>query len=175
MWKTLASKIVFQNPWIKLFSDDIEFQNGHKGTYAYLSRHDGAHAIVLTPDNQFILLKQFRYPIHAFEWSMPGGKIDEGESPEDSVKREVQEELGISLNRLEKIGEWYALSSLNTEKLYIYVGWSDQTPQSAGLSDESISDVKIVSKEEVISLIDSGEITDPTMIATLEIILRKYL
>ena len=120
MWKTLASKIVFQNPWIKVYSDDIEFEDGTKGIYAYLSRHHGSHAIVLTPDNKIILLKQFRYPIHAFEWSMPGGKIDESESPEDAAKREVQEELGVSLNHLEKVGEWFALSSLNTEKLFVY-------------------------------------------------------
>lgn len=175
MWKTLASKIVFQNPWIKVYSDEIEFENGNKGIYAYLSRHNGAHAILLTPDSKFILLKQFRYPIHAYEWSMPGGKIDQGESPQIAVKREIQEELGVSVSRIEQLGEWFALSSLNTEKLFIYVAWSDQPPQIAGLQDESISEVEIVTKVQVLAMIDNGEITDPTMIAAIELVARKYL
>ena len=56
-----------------------------------------------------------------------------------------------------------------------YVGWTNQEPKTGGLHDESISEVKIATKDEVLAMIDAGEITDPTIIAALEIIIRKYL
>lgn len=39
------------------------------------------------------------------QWELPGGKIDEGENPESTAKRELIEELGIKVNILRKLGE----------------------------------------------------------------------
>lgn len=37
-------------------------------------------------------------------WSVPSGHIQEGETPEQAIRREAQEEAGITLNRVEPIG-----------------------------------------------------------------------
>jgi 8-oxo-dGTP diphosphatase len=37
-------------------------------------------------------------------WRIPGGGIEEGESPEDAVKREVMEETGLRVDYVEKVG-----------------------------------------------------------------------
>jgi len=175
MWKTIKSQIIFQNKWIKLFSDDIEFDNGKPGVYAYLHRHDGAHAIIVTPDKKIVLFKQYRYPTRTFEWSIPGGKIDEGETPETAAIREIKEELGIGVKTIKFIGTWVAQSSLNTEKLNIFVAWSSDTPQKAGLNDESISEIITVDANQALIMIDDGLINDPTISSAIQIVIRKYL
>jgi 8-oxo-dGTP pyrophosphatase MutT (NUDIX family) len=52
-----------------------------------------ARAIVLDPA-QRILLVHFRFPAQSF-WATPGGGIDEGETPEQAVARELDEEAGL--------------------------------------------------------------------------------
>jgi 8-oxo-dGTP pyrophosphatase MutT (NUDIX family) len=52
-----------------------------------------ARAIVLDPA-QRILLVHFRFPAESF-WATPGGGIDEGETPEQAVARELDEEAGL--------------------------------------------------------------------------------
>ncbi len=41
---------------------------------------------------------------HAGQWAFPGGRMDEGESPEDTALRELSEEVGLSLNKNALIG-----------------------------------------------------------------------
>jgi ADP-ribose pyrophosphatase len=175
MWKTLKSTPVFKNQWVEVINDEIAFADGSPGVYSYMKRHDGAEAVVLTTDNKIILLKQFRYPMHKYDWSIPGGKIDEGESPEAAAKREVEEEVGVTIDRLEKIGVWDAQSSANTERIHIFVGWSKDKPQSLGMNNESVKEIRAVSAEEALKMIDQNEITDPITSAALQSVIRRYL
>ena len=66
-------------------------------------RRAAAVGLVLLADEQgeacFLLTR--RVPTlraHGGQWALPGGRIDEGESAEDAVRREMEEEVGLSLD-----------------------------------------------------------------------------
>jgi 8-oxo-dGTP diphosphatase len=69
-----------------------------------------AIGIVFTDDQQHVLLiKRCDVPV----WVFPGGGIEEGESPEEAVVREVKEETGLSVAVSRKIGEYTPLNCLS--------------------------------------------------------------
>lgn len=62
-----------------------------------------AGCIIKDSEGKILLLH--RNTVNRNQWEIPGGKIDEGENPEQTAKREVKEELGIDVQIINKNGE----------------------------------------------------------------------
>jgi mutator protein MutT len=67
--------------------------NEHTPIYPNLSHDDGASIAVLS-QNKVLLVRRMRAPSVGM-WSLPGGKIEGGESPREAARRELKEETGI--------------------------------------------------------------------------------
>jgi 8-oxo-dGTP diphosphatase len=52
-------------------------------------------ACVLERDGRILICQRRADQPHALKWEFPGGKLEEGESPEAALIRELREELGI--------------------------------------------------------------------------------
>jgi ADP-ribose pyrophosphatase len=104
--------------------------------------------------------------VDKFLLEIPAGGIDPGEEPADSVRRELQEEIGYSPRRVDKLGGFYATPGYGTEYLHCFVA-TDLVP--ARLMAEDTDDIELVrvSPDEISQLIASGEISDAKSIAAL--------
>jgi ADP-ribose pyrophosphatase len=90
-----------------------------------LERGDSVAAVVFQRDRRCIVLaRQFRYPTHdkGPGWldEILAGMIDAGESPEDAIRREVREESGYEIERLESIGTFYLSPGGSSERVILH-------------------------------------------------------
>jgi 8-oxo-dGTP diphosphatase len=58
---------------------------------------------VLTEEGKILLVKRGREPFKG-QWALPGGRIDEGETAEDCLKREMKEETGLEVEPVRLVG-----------------------------------------------------------------------
>ena len=65
--------------------------------------------VAITPNGHIAISRPER------GWGLPGGHVEAGESPEDCVRREADEECGITLGQLTVIGGWLAEKVKETE------------------------------------------------------------
>ena len=63
-------------------------------------------SLIVTPDNQFLLLKRAPYKKkNALKWDLPGGGVDAGETPYNAILRETAEEVGCVFNHMDAVAK----------------------------------------------------------------------
>ncbi len=91
--------------WIWL-RDPVRFPTGTMGTYgriiwkSQLNGPVGVAVMPILPDGKIALNLNFRHATRSWEWELPRGARNEGESIEEAAQRELNEETGYSINRL---------------------------------------------------------------------------
>ena len=107
-------------------------------------RHGGADrqvvevavGVLIRPDGQFLLTSRPPGKVYAGYWEFPGGKLEAGESVEQALRRELKEEIGVTLNavhpwKVEMVDYPHALVRLNFCKVF---EWSGQLQMHEGQS-----------------------------------------
>jgi ADP-ribose pyrophosphatase len=105
-------------------------------------RGNAVAALVLdTEKNVFVFVKQFRPAVEADLVEVVAGMLDqEDDSPEATIRREIGEEMGYAVDRLEPIGEFYASPGGSSEKIHLYYAEvNHKTGEGGGLAEENES------------------------------------
>ncbi|MBI5138691.1 MAG: NUDIX hydrolase [Candidatus Vogelbacteria bacterium] len=99
---------------------------------------DGAKCLIVTEGK--LLLIQNTYHRYGL-WNLPGGRVDLGEKPEETVIREVMEEVGVKLDTVTKLGEWFTRAEYKHDTVHFYLA------EFAGIPEINIDPVEISKAE----------------------------
>lgn len=166
MERCTSTTRVFYGRILNLRVDRVLFDDGIEATREVVE-HRGASVIIpLLEDKRVLLVRQYRYAIGKELLEIPAGTCDEGESPEDCAKRELQEETGFTCDDLEKVLECYVAPGYSTEKIHFFLAKRLRRTQQDPDEDERIS-VEPVSIPEALAKIRNGEICDGKSICAL--------
>ncbi len=88
---------------------------------------DVAVGVLVRPDGAFLLTSRPAGKVYAGYWEFPGGKLEAGETVADALRRELQEEIGITVGtvhpwQVELVDYPHALVRLNFCKVFDWQG-----------------------------------------------------
>ena len=171
--KTIDRTVIYNGKIIDLEVHDIELPDGSTSKRE-LIYHNGAVAVcAVTPENEVLLVKQFRKPIEKPLLEIPAGKLESGEDRIKAAKRELQEETGYIASDLELITDMYGSPGFSSEKLTIYFA-NQLTEGEMNLDEDEFVELHKLPIKDVKSILDNKEIADAKTILALQHLLLNY-
>lgn len=174
--QALGAGIIYRDDYYVLLRDAVQFRDGSIGSYIRLisvAGHGGAAVLPLV-DNTIVLIRHQRHATRASHWEIPRGFGNIGESPEETARREIREELGIPDPELLELGSVHPDTGASNVWTRLYLARVTGLGQIE--TNEGIDKIRQVTPEELDVMTRNGEITDSfTLVAILQARLRGLL
>ena len=157
-WEKLSSKYLINENWATLRVDACRMPDGTLiPDYYVLEYPDWVNAIALTEENKIILIRQYRHAAGEVILELPGGCIEQGESPEDAIRRELQEETGYNFTDIEFLSSLYANPATANNKTHGYIARGGKLVAEQKLDKGEEIDIELVSPEKIKELLLKNE------------------
>ncbi len=159
-WKCISRQIVYQNPWITVYEDQVQLPNGHTTPYGVVTPTTNFVGIVpfLNPET-VILVRQYRYVLGETTWEIPSGGMEKNEQPEAAAQRELREEVGYRADRFQLLSIMHSNKSIMEDRGYIFLA-QGLTPSKAVPDETEEIEVISVPFEKALDMVKNYEITD---------------
>ncbi len=113
---------VFQGRVIDVGVETVRLPNGQTADLEIVRHPGGAAAVALDGDDRVCLLRQFRHAGDGWLWELPAGKLEPGEDPFTTARRELIEEAGVEAATWQPLGRMRSSPGVFTEIIYLYLG-----------------------------------------------------
>lgn len=167
-WKTLSSKTVYKNKFIKVVEDEVIRPDGTKGIYGYTKIPQTVGIVAVDNSNFIYLCKQSRYIFHEDSWEIPRGFVEKGENAKQAAIRELKEEAGLSTNNMLLVGSIRTSIGVLNEDAKIFLARDVISKRFTGESHE-IEKVEKLRLEEVLKMIRENKIKDGLTIGAIQL------
>jgi ADP-ribose pyrophosphatase len=162
----LSSRVVYEGALLKVVEDRVRLPDGKESVREYV-RHPGACMMIAFLDEQTILLeRQFRYPLHRHFIELPAGKIEHGEDPLLTAKRELREECGYEAAEWRHIATLHPCIGYADEHIELYVA-RNLTYVGDALDDGEFLEVFPLTIAEALEWVRDGRITEAKAVTGL--------
>jgi ADP-ribose pyrophosphatase len=142
----------------------------------HVVHHPGAVVVVPVEQDHALLVRQYRVATGRELLEIPAGKRDvEGEPPEVTASRELEEEIGYRAGRLHKLCEFFNSPGFSDEYTHVFLATElEAGERTAASAEEAAMSIEPVALDHVDALIAAGELVDAKSIIGL-LLARRFL
>jgi ADP-ribose pyrophosphatase len=166
-WRTLTSRPVYSNPWMRIREDVAQMPDGRTTIYGVVECKPAVGVLPFVDTCTVVLVGQYRYVARGFFWEMPTGGVRDGETQAAAAQRELGEEAGYTAGRLTPLCSFISSKSVVDETCHLYR--ADDLRAVPRHSDPTeFIEVRAFPFDEVVRMVERSEIRDAmTVIAVL--------
>lgn len=167
-WKTKSSRPIYANKWMRLREDVAVLPDGRETIYGVVTCGQCTGVLPFIDRNHVILVRQYRYVFgESQRWEMPTGGLHPGEEPEAGARRELQEEIGYTAQRLEWVSTFYTSKSVVEETAHLYLGY-DLVPATLPPDETEFLEIATFPFDEVVEMVNRSDIRDAMTVIAVQ-------
>ena len=158
-WESLTKEsILVKNPWFEVFREEVRLPDGKiVPEYFGIEMPHYTSVFAVTEERRIMILRCYRHAIGEVTLTIPGGMIEESESPLAGIQRELLEETGYKAKEWKSLGAFIGNSTrgCGTYHLFFATGaYSVQEPDSGDLEE---LEILLWKQQEVEQALDKGQ------------------
>jgi ADP-ribose pyrophosphatase len=152
-------RTLFRGRIISLTQERVRLPNGYQAELEIVHHPGGAAVVALDQVGQVCLLRQYRHAAGGWLWELPAGKIDNGEPPAVTARRELVEEAGQEAADWRELGFMHSSPGIFTEVVHLYLA-RRLTPTSIGHEREEVIEIHWLPLTQALQWCVNGTISD---------------
>ena len=164
--RILSHRRIYHGKILSLELDEIQEEGGAKALREVVRHRGSVAAVALDDEGRLVLVRQYRHPIGEALWEVPAGILEKGESPEQAVRRELEEEVGRRPGHLEPWAVFHPTPGFCDEVLHLFRATRLQEAPLHRDEDE-VLEVKWYTLDEARGLLRAGGVKDAKTIIGL--------
>lgn len=159
MGKTLHREELSQGRVFSFGREEVLLPSGVTTTLDII-KHPGAAAIIPYQDGKIAMIRQYRHASGGYLWEIPAGCLEPGEAPLACAHREVQEEAGVKAAHMKDLGFAFMVPGYSDEVIHFFLATQlEEVPVQLD-HDEVILEAKWFTRVELMTMIETGQLTD---------------
>lgn len=152
-------KSIFSNKYLTLYHVPVSFEDIKKDYY--VASYGTRAGVLVFRDGKVLLTKQYRLLINDYSLEIPGGKVEEGELPEDAAIRECLEETGVLCSNLRHLVTYHpGLDNIYNPTHVFVTGDSEDTNREGLPENNEVVGYQWVDFDECVDMLANGRIAD---------------
>lgn len=174
-WKLISSRQTASYRIFNLRTDRACSPRTNKAHKFYvLESKDWVNVIPITPQNDVVLIRQYRHGTRKVTLEIPGGIVETDDSPEAAAGRELLEETGYQGSKMIPLSVVYPNPAFLNNRCYTYLA-SNVLLTGEQEQDEK-EDIKVLLRplDEIPRLIREGEISHSLVLAAFYRLFMEY-
>ena len=173
-WKTVSSRRIYENPWMRVREDLAEMPNGRTTIYGVVECGECVGVLPFLDDDHVLMVRQYRYVFgENHRWEMPTGGVIPGESLEEAARREMREEVGYDAGQLERVSTYQTSKSVMQEIGHLFIG--RELKRVEAVPDETeFLEVAVFPFDEVLQMVLESQIRDSMTVIAVLLAARQF-
>ncbi len=172
--KTLEQEYKYNGKILNLRVDKAQLPDGKECIREVVEHNGGVTVAALTPENELLFVRQFRYPYGEVVLELPAGKLEAGEDPFRAGIRELREETGAVAEKYVDLGKFYPSPGYCGEVIHLY-GATGLTFREASPDEDEFLEVERIPLSTAVEMVLNNEIPDgKTQAAVLKMAMRTW-
>ncbi|HLR26760.1 MAG TPA: NUDIX hydrolase [Fodinibius sp.] len=169
-WSVSHENKEYQTPIFNLFRRSMRLQDEAEslsGDFYVLQAPEWINVIPITPENEVVLVEQYRYGIEQPTLEIPGGMVDAGEEPGESARRELLEETGYRSDRWKSLGKVSANPAIMDNFAHIYLAEECVYEKETNFDTHERINVHLVPMQTFLEYVADGTIHHSIVVAAV--------